>query len=232
MPLGILVPSVLFLEIIIMQDNQLQHDVLAELKWEPSVIAAHIGVAAKNGVVTLSGHVDNFMSKAAAEHAARRVQGVKAVAEEIEVRLPSDRMRSDEEIAAAVVNRLAWNVSIPQDTVKVMVEKGWVTLSGELEWHYQKDAAENDVRYLSGVRGVSNLITMNKRVNTVDISNDIKAALKRSWYTRPDAISVTADGGKVTLSGIVHSPHARHVASMTAWSAPGATGVQNNLTIN
>ncbi len=212
-------------------DSQLQQDVLAELKWEPSVTAAHIGVMAKNGVVTLTGHVDNFWSKHEAEKAARRVQGVKAVAEEIEVQLPYDHKRTDEEIAAAVLNRLAWNVSIPTDAIKVMVEHGVVTLSGEIDWHFQKDIAETEVRHLSGVVGVMNRISLRKRVNTADISADIKSALKRSWYTRPDSISVNADGGKVTLTGVVHSPHARQVATATAWGAPGATSVVNNLTI-
>ena len=213
-------------------DNQLQQDVMAELKWEPAVIAAHIGVTAKSGVVTLSGHVDNFFSKLEAERAARRVNGVTAVAEEIEVQLPFDRRRTDDEIAAAVVDRLSWNVAIPPNAIKVTVEKGRVTLAGELDWHYQKDIAETQVRDLSGVMSVDNHITLKKRVNTADIGADIKSALTRSWYTRPDAITVKADGGAVTLSGFVHSPHARQVATETAWAAPGATSVVNNLMIN
>ena len=212
-------------------DSQLQRDVLAELNWEPSVTAAHIGVTAKDGVVTLTGHVDNFWSKHEAERAARRVQGVRAVAEEIEVQLPFDRRRGDDDIAAAIVERLSWNVSIPAKAVKVTVEKGFVTLSGELDWHYQKDIVETEVRNLSGVLGVTNRIELKRRVNTTDIRTDIVSALKRSWYTRPDSITVKADGGAVTLSGIVHSPHARRVASATAWGASGTTSVVNNLTI-
>ncbi len=213
-------------------DSQLQEDVLAELKWEPSVTAGHIGVTAKNGVVTLSGHVDNFWSKYEAERAAKRVQGVKAVAEEIEVKLPFDHKRGDDEIAAAVVERLSWNVSIPKNAIKVTVEKGFVTLSGELEWHFQKDVAETEVRHLSGVLGVANRIELKKRVDTMDVSADIRSALKRSWYTRPDSITVKADGGAITLSGVVHSPHAKQVAWSTAWAAPGATSVKNNLMID
>ncbi len=214
------------------QDNQIQRDVLAELKWEPSVAAAHIGVAAQDGVVTLSGQVENFMNKYAAERAARRVQGVKAVAEEIEVRLPKDRRRTDEQIAAAIVERLAWNVAVPQGAIQVKVEKGLVTLSGEVEWHYQKEAAELDVQHLHGVMGLINTITMRPQVDVKSIGDDIKIALKRSWYTRPDSILVSAAAGKVKLSGIVHSPHARYVAGATAWNAPGTTSVENDLTIN
>ncbi len=213
-------------------DNQLQQDVMAELKWEPAVIAAHIGVTAKSGIVTLSGHVDNFFSKREAERAARRVHGVTAVAEEIEVQLPFDRRRTDDEIAAAVVDRLSWNVAIPSEAIMVTVEKGHVALAGELDWHYQKDIAESQVRDLSGVLSVTNRITLKKRVNTASIGSDIKSALKRSWYTLPDAISVHAEGGAVTLSGMVHSPHAREVAAETAWAAPGVTTVANKLTIN
>jgi osmotically-inducible protein OsmY len=165
------------------QDNQLQQDVLAELKWEPSVTAAHIGVAAKDGVVTLSGQVENFMNKFAAERAARRVQGVKAVAEEIEVRLPTDKRRTDEQIAAAIVERLAWNVSVPQGAIQVKVEKGLVTLSGQVEWHFQKEAAEMDVQRLHGVMGLINMITMKPQVDVKSIGDDIKTALKRSRYS-------------------------------------------------
>ena len=214
------------------QDSQLQQDVLAELKWEPSVTAAHIGVTAKNGVVTLSGHVENFMNKYAAERAARRVQGVMAVAEEIVVQLPFDKKRTDEQIAAAIVDRLAWNVSVPLGAVAVTVEKGLVTLSGEVHWHYQKEAAELDVQHLYGVTGVINMITIKPQVDVKTIGEDIKSALKRSWYTRPDSISVTALSGKVKLSGVVHSPHARYIAGATAWNAPGTTSVENDLTIN
>lgn len=214
-------------------DNQLQHDVLAELKWEPSVTAAHIGVAAKDGVVTLSGHVENYMSKYAAERAARRVQGVRGVAEEIEVHLPSDNRKTDDEIAKAVLDRLAWNVMIPRNAIKVKVERGFVTLSGEVEWHYQQEAAMHDVQHLHGVVGVANDVTlMAQAVNVAEISTDIQHALKRSWYTRPDSISVTANHGKVKLTGFVHSPYARFVASEAAWNARGATSVENDLVIN
>jgi osmotically-inducible protein OsmY len=212
-------------------DNRLQQAVLDELSWEPSVTAAHIGVAANSGVVTLTGHVESFAQKHAAEAAVRRVKGVKAVAEEIEVRLPYETKRSDEEIAGAAIGRFEWDVSIPRDTIKVTVDKGWVTLTGEVDWNYQKDAASMDVRALFGVVGVSNQITIKPTVNTSNISDDIMHALGRSWFFDPKTISVSAQGGKVRLTGTVHTWHDRQLAAATAWSAPGATVVENDIAV-
>jgi osmotically-inducible protein OsmY len=213
------------------QDSQLQQSVLAEFNWEPSITAGHIGVTASAGVVTLSGHVDNYAAKHAAETAARRVKGVKAVAEEIEVRLPFDTRRTDEDIAAAAIERLSWNVSVPKDSVQVKVEKGWVTLSGQVDWWFQKEAAEHDIRPLHGVVGVSNQTSIKPRVNTASLSDDITHALHRSWFFDPEAVHVRATGGKVVLSGTVHSMHERQVAAQTAWSAPGATIVENDIAV-
>jgi osmotically-inducible protein OsmY len=213
------------------QDSQLQKAVLEELSWEPSVNAAHIGVAAKDGVVTLTGRVESFAEKRAAEAATRRVKGVKAVAEEIEVQLSFGIKRSDGEIAAATIERLAWDVSVPRDAVKVKVEKGWLTLMGEVDWYYQKNAAEQDVRRLFGVVGVTNQITIKPRVNTSNIISDIILALHRSWLFDPNKISVNAQGGKVWLTGTVHSPHDRQVAAGIAWGAPGVTDVENDINI-
>jgi len=213
------------------QDNNLQHAVLEELNWEPSVIAAHIGVVANAGVVTLTGHVESFAQKHAAETAVRRVKGVKAVAEEIEVRLPYEKKRSDEEIAGAAIGRFEWDVSIPRDTIKVTVDAGWVTLTGEVDWHYQKDAASMDVRSLFGVTGVSNQITIKPTVNISNISDDIMHALGRSWFFDPKTISVSAQGGKVRLTGTVNSWHDRQLAGATAWAAPGATAVENDIAV-
>ncbi len=212
-------------------DTHLQLSVLAALEWEPSVKAAHIGVAANAGVVTLTGHVESYAEKHAAETAARQVKGVLAVAEEIRVQVPFERKRSDEQIATTVLDRLAWDVSVPRDAVKVRVEQGWVTLTGEVSWHYQREAAEQDVRRLHGVTGVSNQVTLNSRVNSANISNDISCALNRSYYPDPDAVTVTAVGGKVRLTGDVHSWHARQVAGDTAWGAPGTTDVENLLAV-
>jgi osmotically-inducible protein OsmY len=212
-------------------DNQLQQAVLAELKWEPSVTAAHIGVAANAGVVTLSGHVGSFAEKLAAEAAARRVKGVKALAEEIEVLLPFATKKTDEEIATAALDRLAWDVSVPNDAVKVKVERGRITLTGQVDWQYQRQAAEHDVRGLYGVVGASNQITINPKVNTSNINDDIMHALHRSWFFDPKTINVSADEGEVRLSGTVRSWHERQVAAATAWAAPGVTDVVNDIVI-
>jgi osmotically-inducible protein OsmY len=211
-------------------DSELQKAVQEELSWEPSVTAAHIGVTAKAGVVTLTGHVENYANKYAAERAARRVKGVQAVAEEIEVRLPFDVKKGDDEIAAAVLERLAWDVSIPRNSIQVKVEKGFVTLTGEVHSFYQKEAAMQEVRRLFGVIGVANQIVIKARPNAITIGDEIAQALHRSWFD-PKTVRVSADGGKVRLTGTVHSPYERRLATATAWSAPGATSVENDLAI-
>ncbi len=214
-------------------DNELKTAVLAELKWEPSVEASHIGDTARDGVVTLMGHVGSYVEKYAAETAAGRVKGVKAVAEEIEVRLPFSIKHGDEEIATAAVDRLAWNSSVPKDSVKIKVEKGWITLTGAVEWNYQKTSAVHDIRWLSGVVGVSNNITIKPRANATDISKDINHALHRSWfYDEPQTVFVSAVGGKVKLTGTVDSWFDRQTAADTAWAAPGATSVENDIRVN
>jgi osmotically-inducible protein OsmY len=150
--------------------------------------------------------------------AARRVKGVVAVAQEIKVQLPFERERGDDQIAEAVLDRLAWDVSVPSNSVQVTVDQGWVTLTGIVERHFQRQAAEENVRRLQGVVGVSNQIAIKPQVNTANISDDISCALHRSWFPDPDAITVTAQGGKVRLTGNVHSWHARDVAGQTAWA--------------
>jgi osmotically-inducible protein OsmY len=212
-------------------DSQLQLAVLAELSWEPSVTAGHIGVTANAGIVTLTGPVENFAEKHAAETAARRVRGVLGVAEEIEVQIPFERQRGDDDIAAAALERLAWDVSVPREAVSVRVEKGWLTLNGEVDAYYQKQAAEQDVRRLAGVVGVSNQIVLKPRVDTANLSDDITHALHRSWFFDTNTITVSADRGKIRLTGTVHSPHERQVAAETAWAAAGATSVENDLSI-
>ena len=212
------------------KDRQLQEAVLAEFTWEPSITAAHIGVTAEDGVITLSGTVPNYFEKRAAERAAGRVKGVRAVAEELKVQLPGPMQRNDADIAHAAVDRLFWESSVPSDSIKVTVQQGWVTLTGEVEWHYQKDAAERMIRGLLGVVGVSNLTTIKPHLNTADLRHDIDVALHRSWFDR-ETINVIADGGKVTLTGTVHTPSDRWTAGTTAWAARGTTEVDNDLVV-
>lgn len=214
-----------------LDDKHLTQAVLDELKWEPSVNAAQIGVTAKDGIVTLMGSVDSYAEKHAAETAALRVQGVKGVAEEIAVKLPSHVQHGDNEIADAAVNRLAWNVSVPKDAIKVMVSKGWVTLTGSVQWHYQHNAAADAVRTLWGVTGVSNQITIKPTLNASNIKADIEDALNRSWFS-PENISVTTRDGMVTLSGTVVYWDERALAGTTAWAAPGVTSVTNNIRVD
>jgi len=211
-------------------DAGLKASVLTELAWEPSVTAAHIGVTARDGVITLSGHVQRFAEKQAAQSAALRLKGVKAVADEIEVKLPFDAKRSDDEIARVAIDRLSWDSTLPRDAVKVTVRNGWVTLTGEVGWHFEQDAAAQDVRRLWGVVGVNNQITLKPRVNTYNLTNDISSVLHRSWF-EAGGIKVSADGGKVTLTGHVKSWSERDLAGSTAWAAPGATDVENHLII-
>jgi osmotically-inducible protein OsmY len=212
-------------------DGRLQHNVLAELSWDPSIDAAHIGVAADNGVITLSGHVSSYAQKRAAEDAARRVRGVEAVAEEIEVRLPFEAKRADDQIAAAALQRLHWDTTVPPHSVQVTVDAGLVTLTGQVAWHYQREAAEDDVRSLTGVVAVTNDITIKPKVDCQNISDDIMHALHRSWFFDPKTISVSGDDGHIRLTGTVHTPHERKVAAATAWAAPGVTDVKNELRV-
>jgi osmotically-inducible protein OsmY len=215
-----------------MTDKSLQQAVLDELDWEPSVDAAHIGVTASNGVVTLTGHVPSYTQKWAAERAVGRVTGVKAVAEELEVRFPFEGKNSDDDIAKRAVQSLDWDVSVPDNKVKVKVEKGWVTLSGEVDWYFQRSAAEADVRKLQGVKGVSDEIKVKPSVNAYDVREKIKSAFDRNAQLEAANIIVTADGGKVTLSGKVDTWRDRDLAERTAWSAPGVTQVDDQLIVS
>lgn len=211
-------------------DSSLQQAVLDELKWEPRVNAAHIGVTAKEGVVTLTGDVSSYAEKLAAENAARRVYGVKGVAEDIKVRYSSNKV-DDTDIAQMALQALSWDVEVPSDKVKVEVEDGWVTLTGIVDWHFQREAAEADVRKLNGVLGVFNDVTIKPNVQVSDLRDKIKAALKRNAAIEAGNITVTTEGGKVTLSGTVDSWEEDGIVRNTVWSAPGVTEVEDKLLI-
>ncbi len=212
-------------------DTQLQSDVMAELKWDPSFNAAEIGVEVKNGVVTLSGHVDKYAEKWAAERAAQKVTGVKALAIELDVALPGASNRSDGDIARTAENVLEWTTNWPKDLVKVMVEKGWVTLSGELDYEYQRQLASSSVRHLMGVTGVSNQVTIKSKLTSSTVKSDIEAALKRRALTDAQEIMVTVNGSKVTLTGVVHSWSERDMVSDSVWNTPGVTDVNDNISV-
>jgi len=216
-------------------DLTLQAMVMAELEWEPSLDAAHIGVTAKTGVVTLSGFVDNYAAKSAAERAAARVQGVKAIAEEIEVRLPSDQKHADDEIAERAVRILNWDIEVPHDRVHVKVEHGVVTLAGDVNYQFQRVAAESAVRRLGGTRGVINLIRVvpaaGPPMDPDVVQQRIENALRRNAEVEASRIDVGVDGGKVTLRGQVRTWFERSVAEHAAWGAPGVTEVKDELRV-
>lgn len=214
-----------------MTDLGLKQAILDELEWEPSVEAAHIGVTVEDGVVTLTGHVPTFAQKLAAEQAVKRVKGVKAVAQEIEVRLPSEHKLDDADIARRAVDSLKWQVSVPDDRIQVLVQKGWITLRGEVDWEYQRRAAENAVRLLAGVTGVSNQISIKAAVQPKDLKQKIASALARNAAKEANSVRVTLKDGRATLEGSVHSWHDRRVVEDAVWAAPGVSAVVDKIEV-
>jgi len=213
-------------------DVQIQADVVAELKYEPRVQANEIGVVVKDGVVALTGWVDSYGKKYAAEEAAHRVRGVKAVANDIEVRLPLSSERTDADLAAAAVRALEWDALINVEKLDVTVSKGWVTLKGDVEWPFQKDDAERVVRRLTGIKGLTNLLTVKPRVTPTDLKQKIEQALVRTAQDDANRITVEVDGNKVILKGTVRAWAERQEAERAAWAAPGVLSVDNRITVS
>jgi osmotically-inducible protein OsmY len=212
-------------------DTVLKGEVLDELEWEPSINATRIGVTVKEGVVTLSGEAESYHEKVEAERAALRVEGVRGIASEIEIHLPGTSHRSDADIARAVLDTLKWNNSIPPDRIKVVVKKGWVTLEGDVDWGYQRTAAEDSVRRLTGVMGVSNQVTLKARPTSAGIKTRIEQAFKRSAEIDANRIAADITDGTVTLRGTVRTWAEKQEAERVAWASPGVARVQNLLLI-
>jgi osmotically-inducible protein OsmY len=213
-------------------DSDIQRDVSSELKWEPSLRDDDIAVAVRDGVVTLAGTAGSYIEKWKAERVAGRVKGVKAIVNNIEVVLPSSSQRPDPEIARAAVNALEWNASVPKDRIKAKVEKGWVTLEGDVDFYFQREAAERAVRSLWGVKGVTNLITVRSAPAPTDVKQRIKEALQRGASFDAERITVEVDGHKAILRGTVRSFAEMKDAERAARNAPGITEVENHLTID
>ena len=211
-------------------DKALKEDVMRELDWDPKIDASHIGVTANGGAVTLTGHVRSYTEKMLAVKAAERVNGVKAVADELEVELPSSHVRNDSEIAEMVARTLRWHTLLP-DTIEAEVRNGVVTLKGEVEWRYQRQTAERGVRDITGVRSVINLIAVKPRVKADDVKRRIADTIKRNASLDATAIHVQTTNGTVHLEGTVHSLWEKRMAEQAAASAPGVKEVDNDLTV-
>ena len=212
-------------------DVQIQKDVIDEMKWDPFLSATEIGVAVKNGIVTLSGHVDMYAKKIAAEKAAKRVSGVKVVAEDIQVGVSPDFRKTDTEIAEEILNALKWHAAVKEDKIKIKVEDGVVRLEGEVEWEYQRNNASSAIENLAGVRSVVNLITIKPKASAFDLQQKISNAFHRNATIDAERVTVSVSGSKVTLRGKVSSFFEKEEAEREAFAAPGITSVENKLEI-
>ena len=214
-----------------MNDKILRQSIVDELDFEPSIDAAHIGVAVDKGIVTLTGHVGSYTERLAAEKAARKVRGVRGVVEEIKVRFAGEALPRDEDLARRAVQMLDWSVTVPPNAVQVKVQDGWITLTGAVPWQYQKEEAQAALKRLTGVAGIINQITVEPQASATDVRTKIEAALKRNAEVEADAIKVTVKDAKVTLEGKVHAWHERNLVENAAWSAPGVRAVVDHLTL-
>jgi osmotically-inducible protein OsmY len=212
-------------------DADLRRDVMAELAWDPAVDATAIGVAAKDGVVTLTGHIDTFAQKHAAANAVRRVADVKAIALELDVKLALDHRRSDTDVAISAEQALKWSTLVPSDAIKLEVDHGWITLRGEVDWDFQRRSVEKAIRPLMGVVGISNEITLRIRPLATNLARKIEEALTRQAIREAKHIQVNVDGSTVKLTGKVHSWQERDAAQGVAWTAPGVRAVINELSV-
>jgi osmotically-inducible protein OsmY len=212
-------------------DTQLRADIQAELEWDPAVASAGVGVVVDHGVVTLTGHLASYAEKLAAERAVLRVRGVKALAVEISVKLAAGFERTDADIAQAVEHALAWNVQVPRDAVKPMVEGGWVTLAGEVEWDYQRRAAESTVRNLLGITGITNLVKIKLQTCSADVERQVQDALIRVFRGEPRQVAVDVTGSQIVLRGKVRSWAELEAVYGAVWSAPGVASVVNELAV-
>jgi len=212
-------------------DSQLQQDVMAELDWEPSVHATEIGVEVRDGVVTLAGEVSTYAEKWNAERAAQRVAGVRALAVDLTVKLATAGVRTDRDIGQSARNVLDWTSTVASSSVKVMVEKGWITLTGKVDWKFQKEAAANAVRFLLGVVGVSDQVAVTPAANASVVKADIEAAIRRGAIEGAERITVGVSGDHVTLSGAILSRAERDLATESAWKSPGVREVIDNMTL-
>lgn len=214
-----------------MTDQELRDGVIAALDWEPGIDASNIGVTVKSGVVTLSGHVPTYYQRHTAERVAKRVKGVKGFVQNVEVRPVGGKEIHDDEIAVKAVSSLRWNVNVPQDAIQIEVNNGWVELTGEVLWGYERDAAEAAVRSLPGIRGISNLIMIKARPTVANLKERIEEALKRDAELQARVISVEVTGGRVTLKGKVGDWHEKQVLEKAVWAAPGVSAVDDQVVV-